>query len=235
MMTRDVGSLKVGRVAYSCWCDDAGRVVDDGTVARLDEEHYRVTAADPSLHWLEDCGRGMNVRLEDSSRRLAALALQGPTSRDVLRACARFDSGPDMDGLKFFGVNESVDRRRPGLDQPHRLHRRSGLRDLDGEPAGVGGLGRPHGRGTPFGIEPAGLDALDVTRIEAGFILLGHRLLQRAEGRPRGAQVDAARARLRLDARWRSDPGEPRELHRPRRHPRRESSAARPGIWSGSR
>ena len=50
MMTRDIASLKVGRVAYSCWCDDAGRVVDDGTVARLDEEHYRVTAADPSLH-----------------------------------------------------------------------------------------------------------------------------------------------------------------------------------------
>ena len=86
MMTRDIGSLKVGRVAYSCWCDDAGRVVDDGTVARLDEDHYRVTAADPSLHWLEDCGRGMNVRLEDSSGRLAALALQGP---DLARRPAR--------------------------------------------------------------------------------------------------------------------------------------------------
>lgn len=173
MMTRDIGSLKVGRVAYSCWCDDAGRVVDDGTVARLDEDHYRVTAADPSLHWLEDCGRGMNVRLEDSSRRLAALALQGPTSRDVLRACARFDSGPDMDALKFFGVNRAT------IDGvPVWISRTGYTGDLGFEiwmesARGLAVWDSLMAAGQPYGIEPAGLDALDVTRIEAGFILLG--------------------------------------------------------------
>jgi len=173
MMTRDVASLKVGRVAYSCWCDDAGRVVDDGTVARLDEDHYRVTAADPSLHWLEDCGRGMNVRLEDSSGRLAALALQGPTSRDVLRACARFDSGPDMDGLKFFGVTKaSID----GV--PVWISRTGYTGDLGYEiwmesAQALAVWDALMAAGTPWGIEPAGLDALDITRIEAGFILLG--------------------------------------------------------------
>lgn len=173
MMTRDIGSLKVGRVAYSCWCDDAGRVVDDGTVARLGEEHYRVTAADPSLHWLEDCGRGMDVRLEDSSGRLAALALQGPTSRDVLRACARFDSGPDMDGLKFFGVTKaSID----GV--PVWISRTGYTGDLGYEiwmesARALAVWDALIAAGTPWGIEPAGLDALDITRIEAGFILLG--------------------------------------------------------------
>jgi len=173
MMTRDIGSLKVGRVAYSCWCDDAGRVVDDGTVARLGEDHYRVTAADPSLHWLEDCGRGMNVRLEDSSRRLAALALQGPTSRDVLRACARFDAGPDMDSLKFFGVTQAT------IDGvPVEISRTGYTGDLGYEIWMESDRALPiwdalMAAGQPFGIEPAGLDALDVTRIEAGFILLG--------------------------------------------------------------
>jgi aminomethyltransferase len=173
MMTRDVSNLKVGRVAYSCWCDDAGRVVDDGTVARLDEDHYRVTAADPSLHWLEDCGRGMNVRLEDSSRRLAALALQGPTSREILRSSARFESGPGIDGLKFFGVT------RASIDGvPVWISRTGYTGDLGYEIWMESGQALPVwdaliSAGKPLGIEPAGLDALDVTRIEAGFILLG--------------------------------------------------------------
>jgi aminomethyltransferase len=173
MMTRDVSKLKVGRVAYSCWCDDEGRVVDDGTVARLAEDHYRVTAADPSLHWLEDCGRGLDVRLEDSSRRLAALALQGPTSRAILKSVARFDSGPDMDGLKFFGVTRgTID----GI--PVWISRTGYTGDLGYEIWMENGQALPVwdaliDAGKPFGIEPAGLDALDVTRIEAGFILLG--------------------------------------------------------------
>src|SRR5512147_1163487 len=100
MMVRDVAKLKVGRVAYSCWCDDAGKVIDDGTVSRLDEDYFRVTAADPSLHWLQTVGRGYRATIEDSSSRLAVLALQGPRSREILRAA----SDADMDALKFFGV-----------------------------------------------------------------------------------------------------------------------------------
>jgi len=67
MMVRDVSKLKVGRVGYSCWCDDHGKVIDDGTITRLDEDYYRVTAADPTLHWLQTVGRGMRVTLEDST------------------------------------------------------------------------------------------------------------------------------------------------------------------------
>src|SRR5262249_20351699 len=104
MMVRDVSRLKVGRVAYTCWCDDQGKVIDDGTVARLDEEHYRVTAADPTLHWLQALGRGFAVTIEDASTRLAALALQGPTSRDILRDA----TDAPLDTLKFFGVTRAT-------------------------------------------------------------------------------------------------------------------------------
>src|SRR4029079_7051920 len=103
MMVRDVSKLKVGRVGYSCWCDDHGKVIDDGTVTRLDEDYYRVTAADPTPHWLQTVGRGMRVPLEDSSARLAVVALQGPRSREILRGT----TDADMDALKFFGATRA--------------------------------------------------------------------------------------------------------------------------------
>ncbi|MGH9363235.1 MAG: aminomethyltransferase family protein [Thermoanaerobaculia bacterium] len=169
MMVRDVSKFKVGRVGYSCWCDDYGKVIDDGTVTRLDEDYYRVTAADPTLHWLQTVGRGMRVTLEDSTARLAALALQGPRSREILRAAC----DADMDALKFFGATRA---RLDGLDV--WITRTGYTGDLgyevwveqDRAPRLWDALidaGRPHG------ITPAGLDALDVSRIEAGFILLG--------------------------------------------------------------
>src|SRR5690606_32496363 len=63
---RDVGSLKIGRVTYLCWCDDDGKIVDDGTVSRLDEQHFRLTAADPSLAWLHRYAGPYDVTIEDS-------------------------------------------------------------------------------------------------------------------------------------------------------------------------
>lgn len=169
MMVRDVAKLKVGRMAYTCWCDDAGKVIDDGTVARLDQDYYRVTAADPTYHWLRTVGRGFRATIEDSSVRLAALALQGPNSREILRAA----SDADMDALKFFGI---VRAKLDGLDV--WISRTGYTGDL-GYEVWVENAGALRlwdalvAAGRPYGIEPAGLDALDVTRIEAGFILLG--------------------------------------------------------------
>jgi len=169
MMVRDLSKLKVGRVAYTCWCDDEGKVIDDGTVSRLGESHFRVTSADPSLYWLQALSRRLNVQLEDASTRLAALALQGPTSRAILR-----DAGvSDIDALKFFGVARTAIQGIPvwisrtgytgDLGYEVWVERDQALAVWDALMAAGG----------PHGIEPAGLDALDVTRIEAGFILLG--------------------------------------------------------------
>ncbi|MEO8502341.1 MAG: aminomethyltransferase family protein [Acidobacteriota bacterium] len=169
MMVRDVSKLKVGRVGYSCWCDDYGKVIDDGTVTRLDEDYYRVTSADPSLHWLQALSRGMRVTLEDSSARLAAVALQGAKSRDVLKAA----SDANMDALKFFGATKA---KLDGLDV--WITRTGYTGDLGYEiwVEKAGALKMWDAlmdAGRAYNIEPAGLDALDVTRIEAGFILLG--------------------------------------------------------------
>jgi len=169
MMTRDVARLAVGRVTYTSWCDDAGKMVDDGTVARLDEEHFRVTAAEPALHWLLAAGRGFDVAVEDSTARLAALAVQGPTSRDVLAAA----SDADLAALRWFGVT------RARIDGLEVWISRTGYTGDLGYEVWVERAGALRlwdailDAGRPFGAEPAGLDALDVTRIEAGFILLG--------------------------------------------------------------
>jgi len=170
MMVRDVTKLKVGRVAYTCWCDDGGKVVDDGTVARLGENHFRVTAADPTLHWLHALSRGFDAAIEDSSARLAALALQGPTSRDILKSA----SDADLDKLKFFGVTAAKIGTNPGwisrtgytgdLGYEVWVEREDALSTWDALIEA----------GHAYGIEPAGLDALDVSRVEAGYVLLGN-------------------------------------------------------------
>ncbi len=169
MMVRDIGKLEVGRVGYCCWCDDAGKVIDDGTVSRIDEDYYRVTAADPTYHWLLRLGRGLEVTVEDSSRTLAALALQGPTSRQILSSCC----DGEVESLRFFGTTRA---RIAG--QEVRISRTGYTGDLGYEIWVDNDGALPIWdalmvAGRPLGIEPAGLDALDITRVEAGFIMLG--------------------------------------------------------------
>ena len=162
---------KVGLVRYLCWCDDRGDVLDDGTVTRLDDQRFRVTSADPSLRWLQQHARGLDVRVTDVSTEIAALALQGPTSRAVLASVL----GSDVEGLRFFRATTAPGPAGVG----EVLVTRTGYTgDLGYEVwvANDGALalwdalveaGRPHG------LLPAGLDALDVTRVEAGFLLGG--------------------------------------------------------------
>ncbi len=168
VVTRDVPRMKLGQVAYTHWCDAAGKVIDDGTVSRLGESLYRWTAAEPTLRWIEMNAHGLDVRVEDVSQATAALALQGPTSREVLRACTEGDVG----ALKYFRV---MSARIAGV--PLEISRTGYTGDLGYE------LWIPHERalevwdelwrvGGAHGLTPTGILALDVARVEAGLILL---------------------------------------------------------------
>ena len=92
IVTRDTSRLTAGRVIYTPWCDEDGKVIDDGTVAALDDGSFRWTAADPQLRWFELNARGLDVEIEEITERVAAVALQGPRSRAVLDGAA--DPGP---------------------------------------------------------------------------------------------------------------------------------------------
>ena len=98
IITRDVSRMSIGQVFYTPWCDEQGKVIDDGTVSRLGEQAFRWTAADPSLRWFTQNSAGLDVTIEDISEQVAALALQGPTSARLLGAVA----DADIERLKYF-------------------------------------------------------------------------------------------------------------------------------------
>lgn len=168
MITRDVAKLAVGQVYYTPWCDAAGKVIDDGTVSRLDAETYRLTSADSSLRWLHLNARGMQVAIEDVSERLGALALQGPLSRTILAQVTPADLGR----LGYFRL---VDTTVRGI--PVTISRTGYTGDLGYElwvdaARAVELWDALVAAGTPYGIVPAGVWALDIARIEAGLIML---------------------------------------------------------------
>src|SRR5262245_41358330 len=98
VMVRDAAKLKIGQVVYLWWCDEAGNVIDGGTVSRFDTDKFRVTSAEPSLAWLSRFIRGYRVEIEDITDQLSALSIQGPTSRSVLSEVAQMP----LDDLKYF-------------------------------------------------------------------------------------------------------------------------------------
>src|SRR5207237_7511086 len=98
IITRDITKVTVGQVIYCCWCDEQGKVIDDGTISRLGENTYRWTAADPSLRWFTQNSIGLDVNIEDISEKTAALALQGPTSGRLLKKLVE----ADIANLKYY-------------------------------------------------------------------------------------------------------------------------------------
>lgn len=168
VVTRDVAGAKPGQVLYTPWCDVAGKVLDDGTVARLDEQTFRMTAADPNLRWLEDNALGLDVTIDDVSESTAALALQGPGSRAILeQVCEQRFSD-----LKYFRLTKT---RLRGI--PVTISRTGYTGDLGYEiwlDAGqaLAAWDALIDGGTAHGITPTGILALDVARIEAGLLLM---------------------------------------------------------------
>ena len=77
VLSRDVRKLKVGRMTYLCWTNDAGKLLDDGTCARLSENSWRLTAAAPAYSWLSRHSSPFDVKINDISEQIAALAVQG--------------------------------------------------------------------------------------------------------------------------------------------------------------
>ena len=168
VITRDINKVAVGQVIYCCWCDEQGKVIDDGTITRLEQNKYRWTAADPSLRWFRQNGLNMDVRVEDISEKVAALALQGPTSGKLLKAAAE----AEITNLKYFRMTQGkiagvpVDISRTGytgdvgyeiwVSWDDAVKVWDALMDV----------------GKRFDIQAAGMLALDVARIEAGLLLI---------------------------------------------------------------
>lgn len=167
LMTRDVGKLKVGRVAYCVWCDDAGHLIDDGTVFRLSEAEYRLCTAERQLDWLLSSAIGFDgVLIEEITDQIAALAMQGPTSCATLKSAGL----TGVDRLKPFelgafvlgGMSITVSRTGFTGDLGYELWMDPGDAERVWDILMAAGRTR--------GIRPIGSKALNIARIEAGFL-----------------------------------------------------------------
>ena len=167
VLARDINKIGVNQVIYCCWCDEEGKVIDDGTITRLQENTYRWTAADPNLRWFRQSAIGLEVQIEDITEQVAALALQGPTSGKLLQSVAE----ADISNLKYFrktsgkiaGVQVDISRTGYTGDLGYEIwiswHEAVRVWDALMD------------TGRQFDIHPTGILALDVARIEAGLIL----------------------------------------------------------------
>src|SRR5882724_1233974 len=169
IITRDMNKVTVGQVIYTPWCDEHGKVIDDGTVSRLEENTYRWTAADPSLRWFSQNAYGMQVDIEDISESVAALALQGPTSGRLLQ---RVVEDCSIENLKYFRVTKG---KIAGV--PVEISRTGYTGDLGYEiwiasEQAIKIWDALMEAGRAFDIHPAGMLALDVARVEAGLLLI---------------------------------------------------------------
>ena len=177
MMTRDIGKLTAGRVAYTVWCDDAGQLIDDGTVFCLGSGEYRLCTGERQLDWLTASAIGFEVEITEVTEDIAALAVQGPTSCAVLKSLGiagierlkPFElallalpapaGAPDAPGP----ITLMVSRTGFTGDLGYELW----MRPADAESVWDALMGCRHAGG----VRPIGSKALNVARIEAGFLL----------------------------------------------------------------
>ena len=181
LMTRDVRKIKPGRVGYSVWCNDQGQVIDDGTIFHLAGGDYRICSQEHQLDWFMTNTLGFDVTVEEETHDIAALALQGPTSCAVLK-----DMGLEgIEHLTPFGM--ATFDFPTGFGNTDLMVSRTGF---------TGDLGYElwidpqHAEilwdhlfeaGILRGIRAMGSQALELLRIEAGFILAGKDFLPAME------------------------------------------------------
>jgi aminomethyltransferase len=168
VVTRDMDKLKVGQVYYTGWCDDEGKMIDDGTISRLDEGTYRMTSADPSLRWLSMNSVGLDVEITEVTDNVAALSFQGPNSRKILNKVA----DKPVDELKYFRLMQNnVD----GI--PVTISRTGYTGDLGFEiwmeaKDALTIWDALMDAGQDYGITPVGILAMDMARVEAGLFMI---------------------------------------------------------------
>ncbi|HEY6922937.1 MAG TPA: aminomethyltransferase family protein [Steroidobacteraceae bacterium] len=185
LVTRDIGKLRPGRVAYCVWCNDSGHIIDDGTVFRLGETEFRLCTGERQLTWLLDSAVGFDVDISEVTEDVAALSVQGPTSFALLKS---FGLAHGSAGLAHGSSGlQGLERMKP-FDIAHfALPAESGeVRLMVSRTGFTGDLGyeiwmRPTDAervwdglmeaGRDRGVRPIGSRALNIARIEAGFLL----------------------------------------------------------------
>jgi aminomethyltransferase len=168
LVPRDIAKMAVGQVGYTGWCDDEGKLLDDGTISRLGEQVFRLTSAEPSLRWLSMNAVGLDVRITEVTEKMGALSLQGPKARTVLNKVC----GKTLDKLKYFRVMENTLAGRKVT-----ISRTGYTGDLGFEiwmdvADALAVWDALMAAGHDYGIVPCGILAMDMARVEAGLFMI---------------------------------------------------------------
>lgn len=196
LTVRNAEKLSVGGVHYTIWCDDAGKVIDDGTLFRLSETDYRICCQERHLPWLLDSTIGYDVDVREETEEIAALSLQGPCTCSVLTA-----AGFDVTDLKPFRM------RKFAFDGGELIISRTGFTGDLGYELWIGPQhalalwDHLFAAGAPWGIRPIGTHALDIARIEAGFIITNMDFIPVDQA----VREDRARSPFELGLEWMVD------------------------------
>jgi aminomethyltransferase len=196
LTVRDVARLAPGAVHYTLWCDDAGHALDDGTLFRLGRDDFRLCCQERHLPWLLDSAAGFDVEVRDETEAVAALSLQGPCSAAVLAA-----AGLDVAALRPFRLTAA---RLAGAGVT--VSRTGFTGDLGYElwlppAAALAVWDALMAAGAPWGLRPVGSDALNVARIEAGFLIANVDFVPAGQA----LRADRARSPLELGLGWMID------------------------------
>jgi len=166
LVTRDMEKIKPGRVAYAVWCDDQGQVLDDGTIFHLREGEYRLCSQERHLDWFMASAIGFDVDIKLETADVAGLAVQGPTSYSTVSGLGI----PGLDELKVFGLLHC------DFEGSELMVSRTGFTgdlgyELWIEPSKAEALWDAlFEAGKLFGIRPIGVHALEMARVEAGYL-----------------------------------------------------------------
>lgn len=173
LITRNIISIKNNQVVYAMWCNEDGYVVDDGTVFCFDVNNFTICCAERNLNWFEDTAIGYDVTIEDISKTIAALAFQGPLSCKILHMLG----AKDIENLRPF------DFKNYQLNNKEVMISRTGFSgDLGYE------LWLDPSIATDvwddlfsfnkyYKIMAAGMAALEMVRIESGFVQVNSDLI----------------------------------------------------------
>jgi len=165
---RDVLKMAVGQVGYTGWCDDEGKLLDDGTISRLDDNLFRLTSAEPQLRWLAMNAVGMDVAVTDVTEKMGALSVQGPKSRTVLNLVC----GKTLDKLKYFRVMKNTIAGKKVTISRTGYTGDLGFEVWMDNADALAVWDAIFAAGADYGIVPCGILAMDMARVEAGLFMV---------------------------------------------------------------
>ena len=173
LITRNVDNIQSNQVVYALWCNEDGFVVDDGTIFCIDDNNFRICSGERNLNWFEDTAIGFDVTIEDISHSIAALALQGPLSCKILHML----NANNIENLKPFCFDQFI------INNQEITISRTGFSgdlgyELWCEPLQAHDVWDAlFSFNKDYKILAAGLDALEMVRVEAGFIVVNADLI----------------------------------------------------------